>query len=150
MSSGYSKGEVVEAVRLTLLQLSVQGGGYVRLIKLHKGEPLPKGLMDEALQMPALFVSYAFSTYGPGQYLHTEETLHFNISAVCRAGSAPDVFKVLEDVRDTLCGSTLGLEVMPARLVSEAPVFESKEASAFKALYSITQKVLLNTLAQNT
>lgn len=149
MSDGYAKSELEDALVQALRPLSIEGGGYLRVLGLYRGELGQQGLMPEALQMPALFVAFASSTYGPGPYLYAYETAGFNVIAVCREGASPGAYKILDDVRDILLGGTLGLDIMPLKLVRESSLIATKETAAFAALYSITQKVKLPAQAQN-
>ena len=149
MSEGYTKNEMENALVQALKPLSLEGGGYLRILGLYRGELAQQGLMPEALQMPAVFVAYSYSTYGPGPYLYAYETAGFNVIAVCRTGSSPNVYKILADVRDILLGGTLGLDVTPLKLLRESSIITAKETTAFAALYSVTQKVKLPSQAQN-
>jgi phage gp37-like protein len=143
MSEGYSKNELEEALVQALRPLYVEGGGYLRSLGLYRGELSGPGLMPEAIQLPAVFVSFASSTYGPGPYLHVYETVGFNVIVVCRAGSSPGAYKVLADIRDMLQGGTLGLDVMPLKLLRETSLITTKETTAFAAHYVVTQIVKL-------
>lgn len=150
MPGGYSKKELEDAVIQALRPLSVQGGGYVRQVRPYRGDLSAAGMLPEALQMPAVFVSYASSTYGPGPYLHINETLTFNITVLCRAGATPDAYKVMEDIRDLLCGSTLGLDITPLKPLRESALLNTKETLVLAALYSLAQRVELPAQDQNT
>jgi len=143
MSAGYSKDDIEDAILTALRPLGVQAGGYLRVLGPYRGDPEPGGLVGEALQMPAVLVSHATSSYAKGPYLHARETLGFNVVAVCRAGSSPDVFGVLEDVRGLLCGSRLGLEVSPLALLRETALRRGRDTEIYAALYTLTQDVEL-------
>ena len=145
MRGGYTKKNIQDAILAALAPLSVQGGGYARVLKPYSGELDSASLMADALQLPAVFVSYASSAYGPGPYLSASETLSFNVIVLCRAGSEPDAFKVLEDARGLLCGGTLGLDVSPLRLTRESLLSSTQETTALSALYSLTQTISLPT-----
>jgi len=148
MTGGYTKSELEDAVLKALYPLSVNGGGSVRTMLPYRGEASARGLLSEALQMPAVFVAYASSAYRQGPYLYAEETAGFNVIVVCRASGAPGAFELLKDVRGMLCGSTLGLEVAPVRLTRESALFSDKETDALSGLYSITQRVRLSAQGQ--
>ena len=53
MSDGYAKNELEDALVQALRPLSIEGGGYLRVLGLYRGELGQQGLMPEALQMPA-------------------------------------------------------------------------------------------------
>ncbi|MBI5189100.1 MAG: DUF1834 family protein [Nitrospirae bacterium] len=144
MSLSYNKTGLVDAVVRALSPLSVEGGGYLRLVEAYRGDPGGAGLLREAIQLPAVFVSYASSSYRPGPYLCTRETVSMNIFALCRAGAAPDSGAVLADIRALLAGSTLGLDVSPLRLLRESALMETKETSVHAAVYSVEQTVKLD------
>lgn len=150
MPGGYSKKELEDAVIRALGPLSVQGGGYVRSIRPYRGDLSAAGMIPEALQMPTVFVSYASSSYGPGPYLHINESLSFNITVICRVGATPDAYKVLEDIRVLLCGSTLGLDITPLKPVRESTLLNTKETMALAALYNLAQRVELPAQDQST
>jgi len=143
MSAGHTKTAIEDAILAALRPLSLQAGGYIRVLGPYRGEPEPGGLVGEALQMPAVLVSHATSTYAKGPYLHAKETLGFNVVAVCRSGSSPDVFGVLEDVRGILCGSRLGLEISPLALLRETALRRGRDTEIYAALYTLTQDVEL-------
>jgi len=141
MSGGYTKSEVEAAILAALFPLSVGGGGNVRILETYKGEFSAAGVMPEALQTPSIFLAYASSTFRPGPYLYVEETMSFNVLAACRTGGKPDALEVLGGVRDRLCGATLGLEIMPLRLLRVSPLYSDKEMELYAALYSLTHRV---------
>ena len=150
MPGGYSKAELESAVIQALSPLSVQGGGYLRALRPYRGELLAGDILPEALQLPAVFVSYSSSAYAPGPYLHVNETLTFNIIVICRVGVVQDAYKVQGDIRDRLCGSTLGLDITPLRPIRESALLNTREVLAMSSLYSFTQKVRLPAQGQNT
>lgn len=150
MPGGYSKSELEGAVIQALSPLSIQGGGYVRSVRPYRGETLAVDMLPEALQLPTVFVSYSSSTYAPGPYLHVNETLTFNVIAICRAGVSQDAYKVQEDIRAILCGSTLGLEITPLKPTRESTLINTRETMAMASLYSFTQKVELPAQGQST
>ena len=145
MQGGYTKKKIQDALIAALLPLSVQGGGYLRVLKPYSGELDSASLLADALQLPAVFVSYASSTYGPGPCLSATETLSFNVIVLCRNGSEPDALRVLEDARGMLHGGTLGLSVSPLRLLRESLLSSTQETTALSAVYSLTQTVNLPT-----
>ena len=141
MSGGYTKSEVEAAILAALFPLSVGGGGNVRILETYKGEFSAAGVMPEALQTPSIFLAYASSTFRPGPYLYVEETMSFNVIAACRSGGPSDALEVLTGVRDRLCGSTLGLDVSPIRLLRVSSLYSDREMELYAALYTLTQKV---------
>jgi len=148
MSTGYTKAELEDAIVSALAPLSVQGGGYLRALSAYRGELSRPGLAHETLQMPCVFAAYSSSSYRPGPCLYADETLSFNVIAVCRAGAGPGAYEVLKDVRDILCGSTLGLDVTPVRLLRDSSLWSDGDTEACVSAYSISQRVRL--LAQVT
>ncbi len=150
MSDGYGKNEIEDALVQALMPLSVEGGGYARAVAAFRGETTELCLMRDALQLPAIFVAYTSSTYKPGPCLYVYETLGFNVISVCRPGGTPDAFKVLADIRDTLCGGTLCLDIRPLQLLRESSLINTREMTAYASLFSLTQKAKLRSQAQNT
>jgi len=150
MSDGYTKKEVEEAIVKALEPLSAQGGGYIRSVRPFRGELSPSGILQDALQLPAVFVAYASSTYRPGPCLYIYETMGFNVVSVCRAGGSQDAYRMLADIRDALCGGTLGLDIKPVQLLRESALISTKEVAAFASLFSLTQKAKLPSQGQNT
>jgi len=143
MGAGYTKSEIEAAILETLRPLEHESGGYVRVIGPYRGEVEAGGLVGEALQLPAIFVSHATTSYAKGPYLHARATYAFNVIAVCRTGGSPDVFGVLEDVRGLLCGSRLGLSISPMSLTRESALRRGRDTEICAALYTLTQDVEL-------
>lgn len=146
MGGGYTKKEIMDAVVETLRPLSVQGGGYAKQLEARGAGEKASGFLEEALRLPALFVSFSSSSYSPGQYMHLRETVGFEVIVVLMEGAGPDPEAVLADIRGMLCGKTLGLDAGPVMPVRDTPLQAGGHRAAFSALYSVTRNVPL----QNT
>jgi len=145
MNGGYTKREIIDAVVEALKPLSVQGGGYVKQLEARGPDKTGSDLLDEALRLPALLVSFSSSGYSPGQYMSVRETVGFEVAVILTAGAGPDAETVLDDIRGILCGSTLGLDVGPVMPVRESPLQAGGYRAAFSALYRLTQDVPVKT-----
>jgi len=143
MPDYYKKNEIESAIINTLSPLLVGNGGYLLELDVYKGELSASGLFKEAARMPSVFLAYSGSTYSTGTYLHTEETITYNLIAFCRTGTTPDACTLLEYVRDRLCGSIIGLDIRPLKLLREYSVGVTKEFTILSAVYSVTQKVYM-------
>jgi len=145
MSGGYTKAELERALTDALAPLTLRGGGYVRTVEPYRGELAAREIPEKALQPPAVFVGFVSSSYGPGPQLYATESASFNVVVVARAGGEPDVYKLLADTRDLLCGGAIAPGVGPLKLVSETTLMATSELTAVSALYTLTQRVRLKT-----
>ncbi|HEY3347641.1 MAG TPA: phage protein Gp37 [Nitrospirota bacterium] len=141
---GYSKSEIELAVMEALRPLTAEAGGYLRTLGKHPGSLSVEELKAEALQLPAVFVSYISSAYSQDRYCATSETMLMNIYAAARVSGRHDAISILEDVRDNLCGSTLGLSIKPFRVVTEEVVENTVHQVVVRAVYSTGQQVGLS------
>jgi hypothetical protein len=149
MTGWYTKKEIQDAMLTALGALSVEGGGYVRVLQPYSGALDEANLLAEALQLPAIFVSYASSTYVSGPQLSAGETMSFAVTVICRNGQDQDAFRMIEDVRAILYGGTLGLSVSPMRLSRENLLSSTRETTVISAVYSLTQTISLTTQQRN-
>jgi hypothetical protein len=143
MSDYYKKSEIEAAMLNALSPLLVENGGYLLELDLYRGELSTTGVFKESVRTPSVFLAYSGSTYGAGTYLHADETITYNLIAFCRTGATPDACTLLEDVRGKLCGSRMGLDIKPLRLLREFSVGATKEFTTLSAVYSVTQKVYM-------
>ncbi len=143
MPDYYKKSEIETAILIALSPLVVKNGGYLIELDVYKGELSASGVFKESVRTPSVFLAYSGSTYGTGNYLHAEETITYNLVALCRTGATPDACTVLENVRDHLCGNSMGLDIKPLKLLREYSVGVTKELTTLSAVYSVTQKVYM-------
>jgi len=143
MPDYYKKSEIESSIINALNPLRIENGGYLLGLDEYRGELSAAGLFKEAIRTPSVFLSYSGSTYGTGTYLHTAETITYNLIALCRTGATPDASTLLEDIRGKLCGSSIGLDIKPLRLLREYSVGVTKELTTLSAVYSVTQKVYM-------
>ncbi len=143
MPDYYKKSEIESAILNALSPLRIGNGGYLLELDVYRGELSAAGVFKESVRTPSVFLSYSGSIYGTGSYLHAEESITYNIIAFCRTGTTPDACKLLEDVRDRLCGSSIGLDIKPLRLMREYSIGVTKEFTTLSAVYSVTQKVYM-------
>ena len=143
MPDYYKKSEIESAILSALSPLRIGNGGYLLGLDMYRGELSSAGVFKESVRMPSVSLSYSGSTYGIGTYLHAEETITYNLIAFCRTGATPDACRLLEDVRARLCGSSIGLDIKPLRLLREFPISVTKEYTTLSAVYSVTQKVYM-------
>ena len=143
MPDYYKKSELESAIINALSPLHVGNGGYLLELDVYRGELSTAGVFRKSVRTPSVFLAYSGSTYGSGTYLHAEETITYNLIAFCRTGTIPDASTLLEDVRGKLCGSSMGLDIKPLRLLREFSVGVTKEFTTLSAVYSVTQKVYM-------
>jgi hypothetical protein len=141
---GYSKSEIELAVMEALRPLTAEAGGYLRMLGRHTGALTAGEFKAEALQPPAIYVSYLSSAYSQDRYCATSETMLMNIYAAARVGGRHDAISILGDVRDKLCGATLGLSIKPFRVVTEEVVESTVHQVVVRAVYSTGQQVDLS------
>lgn len=141
MAGGYSKKEMLEKVVEALSPLGMTDGGYLRVMEVDSAGLSPAEMREKAVQLPAVFVSYAGSVYAPGQYLRMTETAGLDVSVVCTTGGTPDAGVVLDDVRGILCGATLGLSTGPLVLQRESRELATGQTTVMTARYVIRQCV---------
>jgi len=149
MGGGYMRKEIMDAAMAALGPLGVQGGGYVRHIAVDNAGMSPEGMMREAVQPPALFVSHSSSMFADGQCLRITETASFEVAAVCRTGGEVDAGRVLDDVRGILCGNALGLSITPLMLVRESALSRDREITVVSARYVTRYSLPLDAQSQN-
>lgn len=143
MPDYYKKSEIEAAILNALSPLRIGSGGYLLELDVYRGELSAAGVFKESVRAPSVFLAYSGSTYGTGPYLHAEEVITYNLIAFCRTGTTPDACRLLEDARDRLCGSSIGLDIKPLRLLREYAVGVTKEFMTLSAVYSVTQRVYM-------
>lgn len=143
MPDYYKKSEIETAIVNALSPLLIVNGGYLLGLDVYSGELSAAGVFRESIRTPSIFLAYSGSTYGSGTYLYAEETITYNLIALCRTGAIPDACTILEDVRAKLCGNKMGLDIKPLKLLREYSVGVTKELTTLSAVYSITQKVYM-------
>ena len=143
MPDYYKKSEIETAILSALSPLFVKNGGYLLELDVYRGELSTAGVFKESIRTPSVFLAYSGSTYGIGTYLYADETITYNLVVFCRTGATPDAYTLLEDIRDKLCGSSMGLDIKPLRLLREYSVGVTKEFTTLSAVYSVTQKVYM-------
>jgi len=124
-------------------EYATQNGGYAKTIESYSGQ-FEQAVETVVLLFPAMLVVFGGDEYNDanGQNTIYNERDRFTVFVGCsnlrgdvarRHGVASEIglYEMLDDVRSTLVGSSLGLDIEPFRIIRRKALHVSKRANVY-------------------
>ncbi len=143
----YTLTDYEDAVLTALDSLSVDSGGYLKVLKGYAGE-FDGGVVSEQFirGFPGVLVEIPEAVYTTANNVFYRQEATVNLYIGARSyrsqndarGEDTGISRVLYDIRSLLLGKTLGLQIRPLENVREMKVAGDRHTVLFAAQYKIT------------
>ena len=142
----YSFTDYENAILNALSPLKKENGGYLRVLKGYAGELDAEEAFNEFYGLsPGVIVEIIGADYNAQGCIYKQDTAAY-IYVLSKSLRSQDdarkggtgVYKILCDIREKLLDRTLGLNIMPLKIIAEKKITSTNQLVLYYAHYEIT------------